>query len=85
LVVDAGYEFFANKKLVTIFSAPNYCGVFENDGCMMIVNEDLSCSFKILKPNRIPEHKICLFNSLEIGNPKSLAFIKPHLKAKPNK
>lgn len=25
LVVEKGYEFFANKKLLTIFSAPNYC------------------------------------------------------------
>jgi serine/threonine-protein phosphatase PP1 catalytic subunit len=50
LVVDDGYEFFANRKLVTIFSAPNYCGMFENDGCLMSVGEDLTCSFMILKP-----------------------------------
>ena len=25
-VVQDGYEFFANRKLVTIFSAPHYCG-----------------------------------------------------------
>ena len=50
LVVDDGYEFFANRKLVTIFSAPNYCGMFENDGCLMKVAADLTCSFMILKP-----------------------------------
>ena len=50
LVVDAGYEFFADRKLITIFSAPNYCGMFENDGCLMKVAEDLTCSFSILKP-----------------------------------
>ena len=26
-VVDDGYEFFANRQLITIFSAPNYCGI----------------------------------------------------------
>jgi serine/threonine-protein phosphatase PP1 catalytic subunit len=25
-VVEEGYEFFNNRKLVTLFSAPNYCG-----------------------------------------------------------
>lgn len=48
-VVEDGYEFFGNRKLVTVFSAPNYCGEFDNNGGMMIVNKDLMCSFKILK------------------------------------
>ena len=74
--MDDGYEFFANRKLVTIFSAPNYCGMFENDGCFMQVAEDLTCSFMILKPQRIPEFKICLMNSFEIGNPKNQTFLK---------
>ena len=29
-VVQDGFEFFANRKMVTIFSAPNYCGKFNN-------------------------------------------------------
>jgi len=36
--------------LVTIFSAPNYCGEFDNAGSMMSVDENLMCSFQILKP-----------------------------------
>lgn len=48
--MDDGYEFFANRKLVTIFSAPNYCGEFDNDGAMLMVSEDLRCSFLKLKP-----------------------------------
>ena len=49
-VVEDGYEFFANRLLVTIFSAPNYCGEFDNAGAMMSVDENLLCSFQILKP-----------------------------------
>ena len=49
-VVEDGYEFFNNRKLVTVFSAPNYCGEFDNSGAMMTVEENLMCSFTILKP-----------------------------------
>ena len=49
-VVEEGYEFFAKRKLITIFSAPNYCGEFNNSGALMSVGEDLMCSFQILKP-----------------------------------
>ena len=49
-VVEYGYEFFADRTLVTVFSAPNYCGQFDNAGAMMTVDENLICGFKILKP-----------------------------------
>ncbi|XP_018563793.1 serine/threonine-protein phosphatase PP1-gamma catalytic subunit B isoform X1 [Anoplophora glabripennis] len=49
-VVEDGYEFFAQRKLITIFSAPNYCGTFDNAGALMSINEDLLCSFQILTP-----------------------------------
>ena len=49
-IVADGYEFFAKKKLATIFSAPNYMGAFDNSGGVMCVNEQLMCSFQILKP-----------------------------------
>jgi serine/threonine-protein phosphatase PP1 catalytic subunit len=48
-VVEEGYEFFGNKELVTVFSAPNYCGQFDNSGAVMCVDEELMCSFKIFK------------------------------------
>ena len=37
-------------NFVTIFSAPNYCGEFDNAGAMMSVDVALMCSFLILKP-----------------------------------
>lgn len=48
-VVEDGYEFFARRQLVTLFSAPNYCGDYDNAGGMMTVNEDLMCSFQVCK------------------------------------
>lgn len=50
-VQEDGYQFFAGRKLVTIFSAANYCGEFDNDGAVMSVDETLMCSFKKIKPN----------------------------------
>ena len=50
-VVEDGYEFFAKRQLITVFSAPNYCGEFDNAGAMMSIDETLMCSFKVLKPS----------------------------------
>ena len=50
-VVEDGYQFFAGRRLVTIFSAPNYCGEFDNAGAMISIDENLMCSFQILKPS----------------------------------
>lgn len=49
LVVN-GYQFFCDNKMVTIFSAPNYCGQCGNDGAVMKMTADLECSFIIIKP-----------------------------------
>jgi serine/threonine-protein phosphatase PP1 catalytic subunit len=48
-VVEDGYEFFGNRSMVTVFSAPNYCGEFDNSGAIMEVEEELMCSFKVMK------------------------------------
>jgi hypothetical protein len=48
--VEDGYEFFAKRQLVTLFSAPNYCGEFDNAGGMMSVDETLMCSFQVIAP-----------------------------------
>ncbi|KAI5169599.1 serine/threonine-protein phosphatase PP1 catalytic subunit [Pancytospora epiphaga] len=56
-VVEDGYEFFADRGLVTLFSAPNYCGEFDNSGVIMEVKENLCCSFQVLKPTENPDNK----------------------------
>ena len=48
-VVEDGYEFFCNRQLVTIFSAPNYCNEFDNCGAMLTVSKDLRCSFEVIE------------------------------------
>ncbi len=50
MVVEDGYEFFNDRTLVTVFSAPNYCGEFDNWGAVMSVSDELLCSFELLKP-----------------------------------
>ncbi|QSZ32222.1 hypothetical protein DSL72_001795 [Monilinia vaccinii-corymbosi] len=50
MVVEDGYEFFEDRILVTVFSAPNYCGEFDNYGAVMSVSIELLCSFELLKP-----------------------------------
>ena len=49
-VVENGYHFFGDRQLVTIFSAPNYCGEFNNFAAVMSVDANLMCSFAIIKP-----------------------------------
>lgn len=62
--MEDGYEFFARRRLVTIFSAPNYGGEFDNAGALLNVDESLICSFEILKPPtsglKMPLKKVCL-------------------------
>lgn len=49
-VIEEGYQFFSQRRLVTVFSAPNYCGEFDNNAAFMCVDEDLVCSFIQLRP-----------------------------------
>jgi len=45
-VVEKGYEFFNERKLVTVFSAPNYQGLFGNMGAILQCDKDLLCNFR---------------------------------------
>merc|ERR1711959_40983 len=44
-VVEGGYVFFADRSLVTVFSAPNYGGSFDNAAAVLDIGADLRCSF----------------------------------------
>ncbi|KAI0858310.1 Serine/threonine-protein phosphatase PP1 [Xylaria cubensis] len=49
-VVKDGFELFAKKQLVTIFSAPNYRNQHRNSAAVFNVDESLKCEVQILKP-----------------------------------
>ena len=49
-LVMEGYNWCHDRNVVTVFSAPNYCGEFDNCGAMMSVDAELMCSFQVLKP-----------------------------------
>ncbi|CAD6191607.1 unnamed protein product [Caenorhabditis auriculariae] len=49
-VVQDGYEFFANRRLVTIFSAPYYCSQTFNVAAVLHISKDMVGSFSLMKP-----------------------------------
>uniref|UniRef100_A0A8R1I2C0 Serine/threonine-protein phosphatase n=2 Tax=Caenorhabditis japonica TaxID=281687 RepID=A0A8R1I2C0_CAEJA len=56
-VVQDGYDFFADKRLVTIFSAPYYTGTFSNSAAVCKITAGLEVSFEVLKPVVIAAEK----------------------------
>jgi serine/threonine-protein phosphatase PP1 catalytic subunit len=50
-LVNAGYEFpfEPDKSVVTVFSCPNYAYECWNDGAALIIDEELKCSWEVLK------------------------------------
>ena len=47
---DDGFEFFAQRHLLTIFSAPNFLGEMNNSSGILLIDENLNCSLKVLRP-----------------------------------
>ena len=67
-VVEDGYSFMFNRKIVTIFSAPNYCNRFNNNcGVLNIKKEDrLICNiFLIVPESKRAEYETKLKNKQE--------------------
>lgn len=46
-VVMDGFEFFAERKLVTLFTAPNFKGKYDNAGAIMSIDESLLVTFQV--------------------------------------
>lgn len=50
-VMEDGFQFFADRNLVTIFSAPNYMGDFDNCAAIMEVDPNLCAKMHTFDPN----------------------------------
>ena len=46
-VIEDGYKFYADRNMVTIFSAPNYCGEFDNKAAVLEIDSELKCKFDV--------------------------------------
>ena len=58
-MVDEGYEFFADMRLLTLISAPNYGGEMDNSGAVLFVDENLVCSLLVVRPQEeLPKYSI---------------------------
>lgn len=50
-VVEDGYQFFAKRKLLTVFSASNYENKFQNAAGMAVIDENLCGRIEVMKPS----------------------------------
>lgn len=48
-VVEDGYEFYSDKDLITIFSAPRYCGEFDNLAGILTLDKNLLCKIIVIQ------------------------------------
>ena len=65
-IFNATFKYYMISLTTPTFSAPNYCGEFDNAGAMMSVDETLMCSFQILKP---ADKKKFPYGGLNSGRP----------------
>ena len=70
--MEDGYEFFARRQLVTLFSAPNYCGDYDNAGGMMTIDQELMCSFQVERERETERQIINVMLSIIMKNKKQL-------------
>lgn len=51
--VDAGFEYFAQGRLLTVFSATSYCGQHGNAGALIEISADLKVTPKCVRHSRL--------------------------------
>ena len=45
-----GFQRFAGGRLITVFSATNYCGRWANAGAILLIGKDLEITPKVIFP-----------------------------------
>ncbi|CAD6195478.1 unnamed protein product [Caenorhabditis auriculariae] len=53
-VVQDGYEMMTGRRLITVFSVPNYCQQFTNAAAVVCLNSNLEISFQQMAPPPLP-------------------------------
>ena len=48
-VIFHGFQLAPNRRLATICSLPNYCGIYNNSGAVMNVDDEVNIFFRIMK------------------------------------
>uniref|UniRef100_A0AAF5PU55 Serine/threonine-protein phosphatase n=1 Tax=Wuchereria bancrofti TaxID=6293 RepID=A0AAF5PU55_WUCBA len=76
-VVQDGYELMVGEKLITIFSAPNYAGQFNNAGAVVCIDDDLQVTFQQL---RVPPGPTCVRSCPEVACAPGQALTLPQIK-----
>eukprot|EP01083_Nonionella_stella_P037018 100959_1 len=51
-VVENGFEWWWGNTLLTLFSCADYCGEFDNDGAIVIVDCDRKLHFKVMRSTK---------------------------------
>jgi protein phosphatase len=51
-----GFERFAGGKLITVFSATDYCGKHKNAGAMLTIKKTLEILPKLIRPRGHDHH-----------------------------
>ena len=64
-----GYCFAFDRKLVTVFSASNYCGVEQNAAGILFIDANLSCRFVLIRETKpMRRNSVLKPDTLEIIN-----------------
>ncbi|KAI6173859.1 hypothetical protein M3Y98_01127600 [Aphelenchoides besseyi] len=80
-----GHWTFANRRLLTLFSAPAYCNVFKNASAALRVDENLRCSLVAFVPERMfqPEVQAMITTRQKLWEPEIQAINIPTVTERP--